>query len=112
VIADVGSHSDMVFLKTLFRKRGPDDEAVCPVCFATYPKSEIDWARPTCAGCDSEGMEMEVVPLVEFLSRNSVTGLESILQKWEEASGFLSTYKKAKADRIRMLIRMKKRTQQ
>jgi hypothetical protein len=50
-----------------------------------------------------------MVPLGQFLSETPLAALHELEQKWSQATGFLETYKKAKAARIARVIRLKKR---
>jgi hypothetical protein len=62
---------------------------------------------PFCPDCSSEGIELQVVPLAEFLATTTAEGLDDLLMRWEAIDGFLSAFKDLKSRRIRHLLALK-----
>ena len=85
-------------------------DAVCPVCFTTFPPGEISADYPTCPHCESEAIVVDVVPVERFLRENSLTELEGMLRSWNHTEGFYPEYKVQKASRIQLMIDRKRRT--
>lgn len=77
-------------------------EFVCPVCFATHRRGG------TCGDCGSEAIEVDLVPMKDFLSGVTVAEMEDTAARWREATGFLETYKAAKQARIERLLKRRR----
>ena len=84
------------------------DRFFCPVCFNRFESSDVDPAYPMCGDCGSEGMDFELVPVHDFLREASLDRLQEVQREWSRATGFLETYKRAKAARIEQMIQLKR----
>ena len=90
-------------------KRSPGlDKSICPICFHFYPASLAREEYPFCPDCGSEAMDVSVIPLGEFLNKNSLEELAELRDKWAAATEFRETYKAAKLRRILRVIELKK----
>lgn len=82
-------------------------QTLCTICACIFPPGTIARAYPFCNDCSSEGMEIEVELLSDFLGRHSVDDLDAMLKRWESADGYLAEYKKLKSERLRQLKSLK-----
>jgi hypothetical protein len=80
-----------------------DVETVCPLCLDRFPPGRLASDFPFCPDCFSEGMDVEVTPLAEFLTGKSAQDFAEMLHRWEGAEGFLRQFKALKSERIRQL---------
>jgi hypothetical protein len=78
---------------------------LCPVCFHFYATIDPKW--PTCPDCGSEAMDVDVVPLDQFLQEHTLENLQDTREKWAAVQGFRETYKQKKLERIDKVISLK-----
>jgi hypothetical protein len=86
------------------------DRSICPVCFTQYPLAKAVSEFPTCPECESEAISIDLEPFEAFLARHSLQNLQDTLAKWNEAAGFLESYKESKRKRIESVIAAKSET--
>ena len=82
-------------------------ETICPLCFEQFPAGSLPSDHPSCSDCASEGMDLGVEPLTDFLAARSAEDLDSMLVRWDAAEGFRTEFKAVKAERIRQLKALK-----
>lgn len=84
--------------------RNPIDvETVCTLCLDRFPPGRLSSDFPFCPDCYSEGMDIEVTPLAQFLAGKRPQDLDEMLARWEATEGFLPGYKALRTERIRQL---------
>jgi hypothetical protein len=84
-----------------------ETESVCSVCCDIFPPGTVSADYPFCPDCSSEGIELQVVPLADFLAATTAEGLNDLLMRWEAIDGFLPAFKDLKSQRIRHLLALK-----
>jgi len=82
-------------------------ESVCPLCFDIFPPGTMPADYPFCPDCSSEGIDLEVALLADFLGGTTADDLSDLLRRWEATDGFLPAYKDLTSERIRHLIALK-----
>lgn len=77
---------------------------ICPVCFARYPSNSVCADYPICSECESEAMEIELIPYEDFISRVSVSDLERIDAWWDAREDLLPNYKRTVLEQLAIII--------
>jgi len=78
-----------------------DVETVCLLCLDRFPPGKLSRDFPFCPDCSSEGMDIEVTSLAEFLAGKRPEDFDEMLYRWERAEGFRPEFKALKSERIR-----------
>ena len=82
-----------------------DATLICPLCFLQFPRSA---AMATCPDCGSEAIEIDAVPLSQYLTDHTLNDLQTLLAKWDAAAkSFNPSYHAAKRARMVAVIEMK-----
>jgi len=108
-----GSQSFQEFRRTYVPPEPPEipnpvmTVSVCPLCCEIIPAGTVSAEYPCCPDCSSEAIDIDVIPLAEFLEGKTVEDLRELLRRSEAAEGFLPAYKEIKSERIRQLISLK-----
>ena len=82
-------------------------KTICPCCLRKFEPGMIWIDYPICSDCNSEGMELEVVPFIEFMEKNSAEDLLRRKLFYQDREQLLPAYRALLIQRIDDLIQEK-----